>query len=914
MAGTTTSSGGTGPDGPGGRSPVTGSPLTGLPSVTLALVNYNGRAHLGPCLDAIAALDYPRDLLEVVCVDNASTDGSRELLASRYPWVKVLAQDTNLGFSPAVNLAAELGTGTLLALVNNDMRVEPGWLRALVAGFDRTTGHVCVAGTILNWEGTRLDFGDAAVNFHGFGAQPGHDLPIAEARIVDGAELPFACGGAMLIDRRLFCDLGGFDPGFFAYFEDVDLGWRLQVCGYRTRLAAGARSYHRHHGTSSRFRMHERILLLERNALRMLIKNLDDEHLPRLLAAALLLAPVRADHDARSDRRAFDVGQGADELHTVHRLATARMHAVADVVADLPGLLALRRSVQSRRQVPDRAVLATFGDPFRPLGNDSPPYVEAMGRVAELLRIGELFTDLPVTRLVVVSASDVIGPRMAGTAIRAWEIACALGQHVQVTLASPVPVGRTHPAVDVCHFTHEDQLRALVEGADAVVIFGFDLVRYPFLATTRALTIVDLYDPWIFGSLEQYDTMTLAEAERQKRHEIDTLNALVDCGDLFICASERQRDFWTGMLASRGRLDKTAHEQHPTLRSLIDVVPFGVPDEPPSPGPAPVLTGGGFPGLGPDSKVVLWGGGTWDWFDPIGTLDAFLQVQRRVPEARLFFMGLELEGRGVPEMSTTRRLVARIRDERLVERGLVAVGPWVPYDERGRFLLEARVGVVAAKDLAESRLAFRTRMLDHFWAGLPTLATSGDVLADLVDGRGAGLVVAPNDVDALAAAMERLLTDDALWASASASARELADAFRWSKVVEPVTAMLLNPGPWRAARAARLGARAVGSPLSPGHPAGVTPPPSAAVLAERDALRAEVDRLTRRLGTIEGPTAAAPVDAPDRGGPGGAGVDGGPPDAGVAVAGPAGSARAGAPPGGSGAVRGLLRRVLGGSR
>ncbi len=367
------------------------------------------------------------------------------------------------------------------------------------------------------------------------------------------------------------------------------------------------------------------------------------------------------------------------------------------------------------------------------------------------------------------------------------------------------------------------------------------------------------------------------------------------------------------MLASRGRLDKAAHEQHPTLRSLIDVVPFGAPDEPPVPAPVPVLKGGRFPGIGPDSKVVLWGGGTWDWFDPIGTLDAFLRVQRRVPEARLFFMGLELEGRGVPEMSTTRRLVERIRDEQLVERGLVAVGPWVPYDERGRFLLEAHVGVVAAKDLAESRLAFRTRMLDHFWAGLPTLATSGDVLAELVDREGAGLVVAPNDVDAMAEAMERLLTDDALWTSARESARRLATAYRWSTVVEPVTELLLRPGPWRAARAARLGARlgadAARSPLAPGNPTAVAPAPAAAVLAERDALRAEVERLGRQLEAVRSEPAATPPPVP-----GGSASDAGVvaaahrPVQGSVTSPPVASAP-GAP-----AVRGIVRRLLGRAR
>ena len=781
-----------------------------LPDVTIVLVNFNGREHLGPCLDSITALDYPAALVTTICVDNGSRDGSRELLAASYPWVTVLAQSTNLGFSPAVNLGAEHARTECVAFVNNDMRLDPGWLRALVGQYDPAAGFVCVAGTILDWDGTHVDFADATINFHGFGQQQGFGSDVAEARArrligpaSDGRVLPFACGGAMLIRRDVFVRLGGFDAAFFAYFEDVDLGWRLQVAGYRTRLSADAISYHRHHGTSSRFATHERILLLERNALRMLLKNVGDDALPTLLSAALLLSARRARFDARSDRSSYEVGTMADEMEPVHRIATSRMHGVNDVLDDLDTILVQRAEIQSWRQVPDHVVFASFGKPLEPLGNDGPPYVATLDKVARFLGVDALFAEAPVGRFVVLSSSDVIGERMAGTAIRAWELACALGAHVPTVLASPKPVARRHPNVEVLEFEDSAELLQLVDHADAVLVFGFDLKRYPFLAHTRALVVVDLYDPWIFGSLEQYDGMTREEAEGAKAHEVGTLNELMDVGDFFICASERQRDFWIGMLASRGRLDKVAHEHDPQLRKLIDVVPFGCPTEPPARFDTPVLRGGQFPGINGTSKVILWGGGTWDWFDPLGLLDAFVRVLQIVPEARLFFMGLELEGRGVPEMATTKALKARARALGLVASGHVHFGPWVPYDDRGGYLLEADVGVVAAKAMAESRLAWRTRMLDHFWAGLPTISTAGDVLTDIVHEAGAGLRVAPNDVGEMTSALTTMLTDDVFRKSCRVASLSLADRYRWSGVVAPLAGLAADPGSWRSARADR---------------------------------------------------------------------------------------------------------------
>src|SRR5918912_2916473 len=114
------------------------------PSVALVIPSYEGSRCLPECLDSVAALDYPRNLLETIVVDNGSTDSTAELLATRYPWVRVLRQSENLGFAEAVNVGARASTAACLALANNDMRLDPAWLRELVAAYEPQEGYRCV--------------------------------------------------------------------------------------------------------------------------------------------------------------------------------------------------------------------------------------------------------------------------------------------------------------------------------------------------------------------------------------------------------------------------------------------------------------------------------------------------------------------------------------------------------------------------------------------------------------------------------------------------------------------------------------------------------------------------------------------------------------------------------------------------
>lgn len=323
------------------------------PPVSVIIVNLNGRAHLDTCLGSLATAEYPASSLEIIVFDNGSTDGSREALQRDHPHVRVIAHPTNLGFAQPNNLAARVARGEYLALVNNDVRVSPLWLKRMVSPLldeaRRTEGVVCTAGKILNWEGDRRDFDGAGLSFcgHGISAHLGWPIAGSAGQSEQPAPILFGCGASMVIRRDLFLELGGFDEDYFAYYEDVDLGWRLWSAGYRVLFVPDAVTFHRHHGTAAAaLPPGEHHYLLERNALFTLFKNLEAGRLERFLPAALHLLEERGRLDA-----------GHKDLYE---------RARRDFTDALPGLQSKRLAVQRRRRRPDGAIFPLFGEPFRP--------------------------------------------------------------------------------------------------------------------------------------------------------------------------------------------------------------------------------------------------------------------------------------------------------------------------------------------------------------------------------------------------------------------------------------------------------------------------------------------------------------------------------------------------------------------
>ena len=215
----------------------------GEPLASIIIHNWNGAHHLPVCLGALRAQTYPH--LEVILVDNGSTDGSRALVTERYPEVRLLALDHNVGLTGGNNAGFRAARGDILISLNNDTEADPHFVEALVTALlDHPQAGMAAAKMLL--------FDDRR-QIHSAGDGYGVDgIPFNrgvwqqdEGQYDEPAWIFGGCGGAVAYRRAMLDKVGAFDESFFMYCEDVDLNWRAQLAGWRCWYAPDAVVYHK---------------------------------------------------------------------------------------------------------------------------------------------------------------------------------------------------------------------------------------------------------------------------------------------------------------------------------------------------------------------------------------------------------------------------------------------------------------------------------------------------------------------------------------------------------------------------------------------------------------------------------------------------------------------------------------------
>jgi GT2 family glycosyltransferase len=308
--------------------------------VSIVVLNYNDVGGLKRCLSAIESSAEDSPVKEILVVDNASTDGSRELVQSSFPGARLIESATNRGCAGGRNLGWTEATGDIVFFIDSDAQVAPGCIDALVKEFAEES--VAIAGCVVKDPGDRTTVQEAGMSIDRFGF-----MIFYYARRQDLS--PFYASGCSLAIRRNLGDvLGVFDERFFIFEEEIDLCWRYRLAGYSVEVGSDAVVYHRagtnfeggavgglnEYATSA-----TRVYLRERNAMATLIKNYSATSLIRILP--IYLAMLLGEAVLACCLLRFGWG-----------LQYAK--AIGWNVRNLPGTLRLRRTVQSLRKVSDK--------------------------------------------------------------------------------------------------------------------------------------------------------------------------------------------------------------------------------------------------------------------------------------------------------------------------------------------------------------------------------------------------------------------------------------------------------------------------------------------------------------------------------------------------------------------------------
>ena len=762
------------------------------PLVSIILVGHNSRSWLETCLASLASQTYAP--IEIIVVDNASSDDSLTWLAEAAPQARTLRLETLQPLARAINLGIAQAAGEYFLLLNPDVHLQADALFLLVAVANRLPDPIVVPKLRLMWAPGFLNgLGNSASP-----SRPGTDTALGHLdfqQFDHWTEVASACFAAVLISRSAWEKAGPLDESFEMYFEDVEWSYRARLYGLHISLAPQAVIYH---ALGSRSAVASGAGLAPRKQRNVsygqlrFFARIAGRSYPGLLARNLIYELA---------------GLARSLLHLDGAGSAARLRGWLDFARELPALRRSSRQLQKTCRITDGELFSLQRNYPQPLvwhglpeltwdlvrhhylplllSRETQPVPEFTPHVrADGIRPS------PRPRLLIIS-HDIVAEKMAGPGMRYLEMARTLSDDLEVTLAVPAETTLQVPGLRLVSYAlnHPDSLRQLVDENDILLISAYLVDKFPFLGTLAQRLVVDLYDPFVLENLYYYKDEPRAVQDTLNHHSVQLTNQLARLGDFFICGNERQRDYWLGVLTANGRTNPAVFAQDDSLRSLIDVVGVGIPCQPPLARP---LLRGQHPLIPQEARVVLWGGGIWDWLDPLTLVRAWPAVLARHPQARLVFLGTRHPNALVPLHIMAHRaeqLAAEIGEK---DRTILFFD-WLSYTDREALLAEADIAALLHPLHIETRFSIRTRVLDALWARLPILITAGDVTSEWVEQHGIGRVIPPFDEAAAAQALGDLL--DQPKGALDSNFDRLHEIYQWPKIVQPLRQYCLHGAP-----------------------------------------------------------------------------------------------------------------------
>lgn len=315
--------------------------MNNQPRVLIVVLLYNSAEYIGDVFSSLKKITYPVDRFEILAIDNASTDSSVELVKKFAPSATLIVNKDNLGFAAGNNVGFKYGEKNnfdYVYLLNADTEVEPDFIDkvASLAQSDKKIAAV-QSKLLLYKDKTKLNSIGNEIHYLGFGFARGHNTP---DRPLKPKDVNYTSGAASLYDLKKLKEVGYFNPDFFMYHEDLDLGWRLWLVGYKSMLAPDSIVYHKYDFSRSI----KKYYFMERNRYMLMLQNYR-------LASLILIFPAWLAMELGLFAYSFVSGFWKEKL---------RAYAYFFRIKNYKKILATRKLVQSKRKVKDRGAVKRF--------------------------------------------------------------------------------------------------------------------------------------------------------------------------------------------------------------------------------------------------------------------------------------------------------------------------------------------------------------------------------------------------------------------------------------------------------------------------------------------------------------------------------------------------------------------------
>ena len=309
--------------------------------VLVTILTYNSAAVIAECLESLQKITYPVSDFKILIIDNASTDNTLEIIKKNFPEVEIITNDKNLGFAGGNNIgfdfAAQNGFNYIY-LLNDDTEVSPDFLTKAVEAMRSDHQAASVQSKLLlHHDKSRINSIGNEIHYLGFGYAGGNGELDFE---MDRREITYASGASVLYDMSKITEVGVFNSEFFMYHEDLDIGWRIWLAGYKNILEPKSVVYHKYQFLKSI----KKFYFMERNRFLVVLQNYQLSTLVLLFPALVFIAISMFFYS-------FLAGWWKEEFK-VYKYFLNKQNLVK--------LMATRKSVQAKRKVPDREVIRRF--------------------------------------------------------------------------------------------------------------------------------------------------------------------------------------------------------------------------------------------------------------------------------------------------------------------------------------------------------------------------------------------------------------------------------------------------------------------------------------------------------------------------------------------------------------------------